>query len=195
MADKNAIRPIRQIFMPFGVTIIGLMVLTMIGCNESQKSPDEATITKPSQSSTTQLVSCEFEQMKTLELKGVSWEEAGHVCEVVSASLGRPPTVGLLTNMAKAVFVFQANGLKDEPKDISYQLMNITEARGNTTEDAINKTTDVVFKCFGGSQGHVTPRDININLRAAGPLAKTMSDDGIFGMCALIQEDKKSRGE
>lgn len=85
---------------------------------------------------------------------------------------------------------------KESPKDIAYQMMNIVEARGQEEDDkAIYDTFNTVAQIFNGTEGHVTPKDLNIFLRSAGPIAKTLSDDGLISMATVIWEDKKDRGE
>jgi hypothetical protein len=144
----------------------------------------------------TPLTSCEPEAMAKLNILLLSWDEEASICKIIRNSIGRSPSVRLSRALCKAIIGMQLNGNKDKPKDIAYQLMNIIEARGQEKNDkSIYSTFETVMKIFIGSEGDVTPKDLNINLRSAGPIAKTLSDDGLMSMAALIQEDKKSRGE
>jgi hypothetical protein len=74
--------------------------------------------------------------------------------------------------------------------------MNIVEARGQTDkDDAMYDTFNVVFKIYNGSTGHVTPRDVSMALRAIAPeQAQKISDDGLYSLSAVIQEEKKANG-
>jgi hypothetical protein len=57
-------------------------------------------------------------------------------------------------------------------------------------------TFNVVFKIYNGSMGHVTPRDVNMALRAMAPAqAQKISDDGLYTLAAVILEEKKANGE
>jgi len=86
-------------------------------------------------------------------------------------------------------------GVQDAEPEIAYQLMNIVEARGITNPDRIMSTFDTVWKIFDGTNGHVTPRDLNITLRSSGPAAHALSDNGLISIGALIWEQKKAAGE
>jgi hypothetical protein len=73
--------------------------------------------------------------------------------------------------------------------------MNVVEARGQVANDkAIDGSLEAIQKIFSGSQGHVTPNDLNVFLMSAGPMARTLSDDGLLRMAAVIWEEKKANG-
>ena len=86
------------------------------------------------------------------------------------------------------------HGLQVSEREIAYQLMNIVEARRITNPDRILATFDTVWKIFDGTDGHVTPSDLNIMLRSSGPMARTLSDDGLISMGAVLWEQKKALG-
>jgi hypothetical protein len=142
------------------------------------------------------LTSCDWQDMEKQRLNILSWTDEADVCTTMQSSLGRFPSVALARELSKAIFVMQASGDTGAPKDIAYQMMNIVEARDQVENDkAIASTFETVTKIFNGTQGHVTPKDLNVNLRSSGPMAKTMSDDGLIGFATIIWEDKKTRGE
>jgi hypothetical protein len=88
------------------------------------------------------------------------------------------------------------HGFKGSVPDVAYQLMNIVEARGIKNPDRIMNTFDTVWKIFSGTDGHVTPRDLNIKLRSAGARAHTLSDDELISTATtVIWEQKKANGE
>jgi hypothetical protein len=140
---------------------------------------------------------CESAQMDAQGVAHVSWKDAEQICNVMAASLGHQPSIRLLQTMDKMMFGFKLQGFNDSPKEIAYQVMNVIEERGqvNGDDESMIRTMNIIFKCFNGSQGHVTPKDFNINLRAMGSHAADVSDDFLYTMSALIQEDKKSRGQ
>ena len=157
---------------------------------------DQTDKDKAADTDETTLTSFEPEELEKLRVNWLSWDDEAAVCKTMRSSMGRFPTVRLARAMCKAIAGMQLNGNKDKPKDIAYQMMNIIEARGQEKNGkAIYSTFETVMKIFIGSEGHVTPKDLNIFLRSAGPMAKTLSDDGLMSMAALIQEDKKGRGE
>ncbi|CBJ38300.1 protein of unknown function [Ralstonia solanacearum CMR15] len=102
----------------------------------------------------------------------------------------------LFQDVSKAVVAFQIKGSKDDARELSYQLMNIIEARGQSSADDATKyaTINMVFKMYNGWNGRVTPRDVNVFLRNSGPLAHKLSDDGLVQSMALVMENKKAAG-
>ena len=126
----------------------------------------------------------------------VSGDEASSVCETMKRSLSRKPEVKVLRAALKASSLIGNGGLNQSVPDISYQLMNIIEARDLAGDpNRIVDTFNVVFKIFRGTGGHVTPRDLNVMLRSAGLTAHTLSDDGLISMASLIWETKKANGD
>jgi hypothetical protein len=55
-------------------------------------------------------------------------------------------------------------------------------------------TLDIAFKAYTGSNGRVTPKDLNVAVRQSG-LAQTLSDEGLFGLAAMISVQKRNNGE
>lgn len=140
--------------------------------------------------------SCDYNKMDAQGIKHLSWGDAEMVCRTMAASLGRQPTIALLDTMSKLLFVLRVAGLKDEYKDVAYQVMNIVEARNQVNDNgAIDNTMNVIVKIFNGSQGHVTPKDMNIAIRHFGKKAEKFTDERMYFIAAVIQEAKKSRGE
>jgi hypothetical protein len=74
--------------------------------------------------------------------------------------------------------------------------MNIVEVRAQRENDAkISDTFETITKIFNGSQGHVTPKDMNIILRGPGLNPLTIDQQGMFTVAAMISEAKKANGE
>ena len=142
----------------------------------------------------TQVKSCDWNKVRDDigELSGVSWENQAVICREMAASLGRLPPVGLLRLLGKVTFVLRAAGSSDSTKEIAFQVMNVVEARSQTTDAQIKETFETLVKIYNGTNGRVTPKDVNRNLRAMGPGAKKIGQQGLFSMAALIWEDKKS---
>jgi hypothetical protein len=144
------------------------------------------------------LESCEWSKMSSVEHFGTSNQEASDACKALTSTLGRPPSKKLAGMMFKMLFGFKYLGYKAPSKDIAYQVMSVIEARGqiNKSDEAMIKTINAIFKCYQGSDGHTTPQDFAVAFRAMSKKqASGLSDDFMYTMGAMIQEDKKSRGE
>ncbi|MFO1431195.1 MAG: hypothetical protein U1F76_13815 [Candidatus Competibacteraceae bacterium] len=175
------------------VSLVATFLLT--ACNgetdQERKAKDKAADANQSP-----VISCDWQDMYKQRLNVLSWADEADVCITMQAALGRMPSVALVRKLSKAIFVMQVYGSKETAKDIAYQMMNIVEAREKEKSDKmIDSTFETVTKIFNITQGHVTPKDINILLRSAGPMAKTLSEDGIVSMAAIIWENKKAYGE
>lgn len=169
------------------------VLLSIGGCDDGpNEHPTEAAKSAPAV-----LTSCDTDQMELLDSKMMSWTDSAIVCRTMQLSLGRVPSLKTASMLSKLVALMRVNGDKTEAKEQAYQLMNIVEARSQTgSDEAMEATFDTVWKIWQGSQGHVTPRDINILLRSMGAKgASKLSDDGLITFAVLLQEDKKSRGE
>jgi hypothetical protein len=145
--------------------------------------------------STAAVNSCSIDEMFSMTngTPTVSVTDAAAICETIARSLGHRPPVNVLRASFKVTSLIHDQGSKPE---IAYQLMNIVETRGITNPDRIMSTFDIVWRIYAGTGGHVTPRDLNITLRSAGPkAAHGLSDDGLVSMATLIWEQKKASGE
>ena len=140
--------------------------------------------------------SCTFEVMLSM-MKGIetiSGSMAAGICETITKSLGHRPQIRVLRAASMIASLMNIHGLQVSEREIAYQLMNIVEARRITNPDRILATFDTVWKIFDGTDGHVTPSDLNIMLRSSGPMARTLSDDGLISMGAVLWEQKKALG-
>jgi hypothetical protein len=142
------------------------------------------------------VASCDWKKMEEQGIEKIAWTDAAAVCQTMAASLSRQPTIGLLDDMTKMLYVMRVSGSKEEYKDLAFQTMNIVESRDQTGDTkAIEGTLNVVMKIYNGSQGHVAPRDLSVALRRMGPQAVALSDEGMFTIGAVIFEQKKDFGE
>jgi hypothetical protein len=72
--------------------------------------------------------------------------------------------------------------------------MEIVDARGLSDPGRMKDTLDIAYKAYVGSNGRVTPKDLNVMLRQSG-LGETISDQGLYGLAAMISVEKRNRGE
>ena len=139
---------------------------------------------------------CDWKTMEDQRLNLVAWVDETDICNTMQSSLGRAPSVALVRKLSKVVFILKVAGSQDSAKEISYQMMNIVEVRGQRESDAaIDETFETIVKIFNGSQGHVTPKDMNIVLRGPGLNPLTIDQEGMFTVAAMISEAKKASGE
>lgn len=146
-------------------------------------------------SSTEPVKSCEWREMpKVIDgITIVSWAEAAKICEMANASLGRQVAVGVFRDLLKASAFLSLKGA-GQKEQLAYQLLEIIDARGLTDPRRMKETLNLAFKAYVGSNGRVTPKDLNVALRKSG-LGKTLSDEGFVNLAAMISVEKRNRGE
>lgn len=146
--------------------------------------------------STKKVTSCDWNKIRDEigDLKGTSWQDQAFACRHLANVLGNNPSIGVVRQICKMEFVLKVNGLKDDEQEIFHQAINVVEARNLKIDKEINETFNILVKVFIGSNGVVTPRDINIALRSIGVNAQKLSDDGLYHLAAVIQMEKKKAG-
>lgn len=140
---------------------------------------------------------CTEDGVRPYRVDALSILDEVEVCNAIQASAGKLPSVQFFQDMSKAVVAFKIKGSKDDARELSYQLMNIIEARGQSDADDATKygTVNIVFKMYNGWNGRITPKDVNVFLRRSGEAGQKLSDDGLVGMMALVLQEKKAAGE
>lgn len=123
----------------------------------------------------------------------VSWRDGSKICEVASASLGRPMPVGVFRTLLRVAALMNSRGVGEMDK-VAYQLAEVIDARGLTDPKRMDQTLVIAFKTFSGSNGRVTPKDLNVAVRHSGR-GPSLSDDDLYTMAAIISVRKRNNGE
>jgi len=94
----------------------------------------------------------------------------------------------------KVAYILSRSGYHEGQYDqIIGELVEIVRLRGLYNKpDRWYPTADLVWRGFEGTKGDVTPYTILTFLRSAGPMAKTMSDDGLVGMMSFMHVSHQS---
>ena len=143
----------------------------------------------------TPLKSCSSKDMDALRFTSVAHVDEAAICSTMESSLGHIPSIALVRHMAKAVFAYEVKGDKDSAQELTYQMMNIVEARGQQSNDAaIEESMETIFKIFNGTQGHVTPSDMNVALRNPSVHPRSLDEQEMFTLGAMVWEAKKANG-
>lgn len=174
------------------VAVSAFSLLLLAGCGKEVAT--EVRGVSPSEVVSTSI--CEHKNALQEGVTGISSQDAEFVCRAMNAKLGRAPSPQLLATMQKFLFGLRANyGMRDSAKEFTEQAMAIVEARRQLERaDAdIIQTLNVAAKCYSGSDGRVSLVDIASALHASGDAAATMSEDGIYSMCATIEVMKNNR--
>jgi hypothetical protein len=172
----------------------GAGVAALTACDPETPQEAEA-LDRAADANQTPLKSCTYGGVDKLRMKYLSHNEQIDVCNTMQAALGRPSTVGLTRKMSSLAALMQMAGSKDTAREVTYQTMNVVQARGQIQDNsAIAGSLDTIYKIFSATQGHVTPRDLSILLRSSGPAAQTISDEGLARMAFVLWEEKKANG-
>jgi hypothetical protein len=175
------------------IALIG-MVFIFTGCGESLEQ--EEAKSRALDNNTTTVASCSTDGVFRVRILMLSTTDMSAVCEEMARIMGRNPSVRTLRMLSNTVSAMKIKGDTNGFAVNAYQFMRIVESRGQLNDDsAMMNTFDVVFKIFSGTAGRVTPKDLNILLRTSGPIAKTLSDDGLINIAAMLSSRKIDMGQ
>jgi hypothetical protein len=162
------------------VILVTLMMIVRGEQSNAQAVPDQTPITQ-----------CE-ELPSSASIEVFSRSETTAICREVLRIL-EGVTVDDLRSFEKAAYVLSAKGYEERNyKQITAELVDIIRLRGLYDKRARwQPTIDLVFKSFVAFNGVVTPRDIEQFLGSAGPMAKTLSDDGLLNMIILMKRERQ----
>lgn len=171
-------------------TFLGLLALISLGagCNKTETPPLPISVANNATPLPTNI--CDYENALQEGVSGISKQDAQTICRAMQVELDRTPSPKLLATMQKFLFGLRANfALKDTAEDFTQQTLGVVKARQQINDDdaKIINTLNVVARCYSGSDGRVTPRAIGAALRAAGDAANSLSDDGIYSLCTMIE--------
>jgi len=118
------------------------------------------------------------------------------VCRQVLRVLEGVSVDDLLT-FEKAAYLFSRYGYEaGDYSRITAELVDIIRLRGlYNQQPRWRPTIDVALKSYEAFNGIVTPRDIVSLLKSSGPLAKTLSDDGLTAAIILLKEQRQQGNE
>ena len=161
---------------------------------------EQAVVSSPTPTKSSETVNCsataDVDRLAE-SIKIIANEDAEILCSYLRASIGGDPPTREFTQLLKAAAILPIGDahIPDTPVNLGKALVDVAESRGlqNDPGWAVD-TFETVFKIAGGTAGDVTPRDINVMLRSSGPMAKTLSDDGLMSMAAVLREQKKESG-
>jgi hypothetical protein len=118
-------------------------------------------------------------------------KEASEICREVLRVLDHP-TVADLQNFEKASYVLQRVGYKKGYATIAAELVDVIRLRGlYDKRDRWYPTIDLIVRTYQAYHGIVSPQDVVDFLSGAGPMAKTLSDDGLLNMIILMKQQRQ----
>jgi hypothetical protein len=169
------------------LTILQLLFLaaTSLGASTLALGAEEARLT-----------SCEQASVDTIDHHGLTGRDAVEICRAIFRATGELPSIRFTQKMYKMMFGFAYLGYRESPAKITADVMDVIAARGQLgkSDDVRMRTMDALIKCYQGSGKTVVPRDFAMALRAMpSSQASGLSDDFMYTLGALLEEDKKVR--
>ena len=111
--------------------------------------------------------------------------DAVAVCRQMTLVFGSPPQVRVLRSMTATLTAFADGDPRDEPRSLA-GLLVFAHLRGADTPEALLSTLRAARNMRAASQERLTLRELLGFMRSAGPLARSMSDEGLVAMAPTI---------
>jgi hypothetical protein len=120
---------------------------------------------------------------------------ASHLCEMLTQWRGARPEGRVIQAAGKASFLLHYAGVTDTDAEILTDLMEIADLRGAATGEETISAWNTTLKIFQVSEGRVQPRRLAAFLAASGPLARTLSEEGLGALTSIIaKQPLRARG-
>ena len=124
------------------------------------------------------------------KINAISMSDAKTICRAMNLLDG--VRVEDVRTFSKAYVVLSNEGYEGSATDITNQLVEVVKLRGLYDKpDRWYSTLDLVVRAYQAWNGIVSPLDVVAFLASAGPMAKTLSDDGLTNMLAYLKERKQ----
>jgi hypothetical protein len=174
--------------------VLIMFALILFGCGETEAQ--KAARAQTLDNDTAAIASCSYAGVREVSILSLSYADTSAICEKMAISIGRNPSVRALRRLSKAISIMETKGKVNDIADTAYQYMRVVESRGQLSNDqTMMNTINVVFKVYSGSEGRVTPKDLNILLGNIGAGAEKLSDDGIYKPAAMLSVQKQDAGQ
>jgi hypothetical protein len=144
------------------------------------------------------LADCQPATIGAASLKHASPADAARICEISRRKLGFELHVPDMQKLIDAAAVASLNARKRgfdlSLPDAGTNVADIVVLRGMASDrDGFNRTVDLVTRIDGGTDGVVSPAVFLLQLHASGPMAKTMSEEGLIGFAAMVSVEEKRK--
>jgi hypothetical protein len=124
----------------------------------------------------------------SVSISVMSWSDTTKVCREMARVLEGIRRKDI-TNFEKAVYLLQRQGYEKDNTQIARDLVEIIRLRGLYDKpDRWYGTNDLIIRSWTAFNGAVGPSQVISFLRAAGPAAKRLSDDGLGNMIILMKQ-------
>lgn len=168
------------------ISLVTAISLLLAACGDPGPSSDEL------DASTRSVASCELREMIAAMdgIPTVSGIDATQICHAMMTVFGQPPETRALRGVAKAasmISIGEVGATNIDVVTVGKTLIEIAAARGQTDPWAIYNTTDLVLRLYSDTSGEVTPAYVLDFLRSSGPMAQTLSDDGLVNTISAMR--------
>ena len=160
--------------------LVGLLTISALQAEAQNSSEDMSSVS-----------SCDsLPQSASIEVFGPS--DTKLVCREMLRIL-EGVKINDLQSFEKAAYVLSVDGYEQKQySQIVKELVDIVRLRGLYNKQARwFPTIDLVVRSYEAFNGVVTPKDVQDFLHSAGPIAKTLSDDGLLKMIILIKYQRQ----
>jgi hypothetical protein len=142
---------------------------------------------------------CNFDELFKAQLKYMSVGEATPICvrtreavgfQLMGSDIRELVNVGMVSRI-----IMERRGENLSSRDAALQILEIARIRGVMNDRKRFRDTVVLMSSIViGLEGRVPPSAMLAALRAAGPTARTLSDDGVVNLAAMISHQVRKGG-
>jgi hypothetical protein len=136
---------------------------------------------------------CSNTVLTASDVTQLSQSDRARICDAGTRGLGLTLSSNLFQRLAKVTYLIERSG-GGEKSDLAFQLMSIVKLRGQASDESrALQTLEISWKIFSGTDGRVPPSELVAFLANAKGLARTLTDDGLIDMAAVISVQNRSR--
>lgn len=182
-SDAMTPRTFSTLLVPLGC----LLLLTGCGKSAEETRAEQLALDRDS----TLISSCLFDGIVRVRVLDVSSQDTEDICERMSTTLRRKPSVRLLRELSKAVSELNRSSTSGDMSLNAHHFMRIAKARGQlNSDDSMISTFNFVFKIVTGMEGRVTAAELAEFLESQGTDAESISNKGLVQSAAVLSTMK-----
>lgn len=180
-----------------GLIVVGVAAAFFATHDDSSTGSSSSSDNAPAVATSIQTCDADDPGIRGATIEVMSWQDAADLCTVMYGAMAAYPTPAQLRSFEQTVYVLKSDGYTKANRDIGLEAMSFANDLGRMDGGTkMQSAFDDLVKIYKGTSGIVTPRDMIDLLRPMGQeQGSKLSDDGLFGLAAMVKEQKIRDGQ